>query len=74
MKTVKYRELVRNPATVGKLKPGDAVQVKRREGDLVLLRPKRRRLTAEEIERDLQALAAGDPKLDVQAVLADLRG
>ena len=55
---------------IGKRQP---VRFKGCGGNRVVSQPKPRRLTAREIEAELQRLAADDPKLDVQAVLADLR-
>ena len=75
VKEITKRELVRNPSVVANLKPGESVAIKGRGGeDLVLSHRKRRKLSAEEIEAELQRMAADDPPLDVQAVLNDLRG
>ena len=76
MKPITKRELSRNPALISHLKPGESVEVVGRDSDanLIVSRPKKQRLTAEQIEADLKRLSADDPKVDVQAVLNDLRG
>ena len=74
MKAISKRQLVRNPALVSHLKPGESLEIADGDSKLIVSRPKRQRLTAEQIEADLKRLSAGDPPLDVQAVLKDLRG
>jgi hypothetical protein len=68
------RQLVRNPALVSHLKPGESLEIQDGASKLIVSRPKAKRLSAEQIEADLQRLSTSDPKLDVQAVLNDLRG
>ncbi len=74
MKAITKRQLVRNPALVSHLKPGESLEIPDGDSKLILSRPKKQRLTAEQIEADLKRLSADDPKVDVQAVLDDLRG
>jgi hypothetical protein len=73
VKAISKRQLVRNPAMVSHLKPGESLTVADGESHLVISRPKKHCLSAEQIESDLQKLSHSDPRLDVQAVLNDLR-
>jgi hypothetical protein len=56
---------------VSHLKPGESLEIQDGASKLVVSRPKSRRLSAEQIEEDLQKLGSGDPELDVQSVLAE---
>ena len=73
MKTVSKRQLVRNPALVSHLKPGQSLQLEDGKEPLVVSRPKRPRLTAEQIHAELDRLCEGAPRHDSQAALRDLR-
>jgi len=67
----KPRRIVAKPGV--KIEPEAIGQAVAEERESVS-RPKRQRLTAQQIEADFKRLSADDPKLDVQAVLKDLRG
>ena len=73
MKTVTKRQLVRNPALVSHLKPGESLAIEDGETPLVVSRPKRDQLTADQIEAEIQLICKDAPTLDCQEVLNDLR-
>jgi hypothetical protein len=73
VKTITTRELVPNPSLASHLKPGQSVQVEDGKGPLVLSCRKRVRLTAEQIQAELDRLCEGAPVQDTQAVLRNLR-
>jgi hypothetical protein len=73
MRTISKRQLVRHPALASRLKPGQSVQLEDGKEPLVLSRPKRVRLTAEQIHAELDRLCEGAPVQDAQAALQDLR-
>ena len=73
MKAISKRELVRNPSLASHLKPGQSLQLEDGKEPLVLSRPKRVRLTAEQIHAELDRLCEGGPVQDAQAALRDLR-
>jgi len=73
MKTVSKRQLVRNPALVSHLKPGESLQIEDGDTPLVVSRPKRHQWTADEIEAEIQRICEKAPPLDCQEVLNDLR-
>jgi hypothetical protein len=73
MKTITKRELVRNPALASHLRPGESVQLEDGKEPLVILRRKKRTLTAEDIHAELDRICKGTPEIDTLAVLNDLR-
>ena len=73
MKTISKRELVRNPSLVSHLKPGESFQLEDGKEPLVVLRRKRRRLSAEEIHAELDRLCEGAAVRDTQTAMRDLR-
>ncbi len=73
VKTITKRELLRNASALGHLKPGESVEVRGRDGNLIVSRPRGQRLSAQQMEAELDRLADKCPPLDVQAVLNDLR-
>jgi hypothetical protein len=73
MKTITKRELVRNPALASHLRPGESVQLEDGKEPLVILRRKKRTLTAEDIHAELDRICKGAPEMDTLAVLNDLR-
>jgi hypothetical protein len=73
MKTVTKRELVRNPALASHLRPGESIQLEDAKEPLVILRRKRRTLTAKDIHAELDRICSGAPEMDTLAVLKDLR-
>jgi len=73
VKTISKRELVRNPSLASHLKPGQSLRLQDGREPLVLSRPKRTRLTADEIHAELDRLCEGAPVQDTQAALRDLR-
>ena len=74
MKVIKKRELVRKPSLVSHLKPGQSLAVEDGKVPLLISRPKVKKLTADEIEAELQRLGKDQPEMDCQEVLDDLRG
>ena len=73
MKRITKRELVRNPALASHLRPGESIQLEDGKEPLVILRRKKRTLTAEEIHAELDRICKGAPAMDTLAVLNDLR-
>ena len=73
MSAITKRELVRNPSSVSHLKPGESIEIKDGKEPLVVMRRKKRKLTAEQMHAELDRICKGAPKMDTQAVLDDLR-
>jgi len=73
MAMLKKRELVHNPGLVSHLRPGESIELEDRKEPLVVLRRKKRTLTADEIHAELDRIWEGVPELDAQAALHDLR-
>jgi hypothetical protein len=73
MKTITKRELVRNPALASHLRPGESIRLEVGKEPLVILRRKKRTLTAEDIHTELDRICKGAPEIDTLAVLNDLR-
>ena len=73
MKTLTKRELVRKPSIVSSLKPGESVAIKDGGSELIVTRKARKKMSAEEFEAKLQEIFKGDPEMDCQAILHDLR-
>ncbi|HEY5482042.1 MAG TPA: hypothetical protein VIL39_11210 [Verrucomicrobiae bacterium] len=73
MTMLKKRELVRNPGLASHLRPGESIELEDRKEPLVVLRRKKRTLTADEIHAELDRIWEGVPELDAQAALNDLR-
>jgi hypothetical protein len=73
MRKISKRELVRNPSLASHLKPGQFIELEDGKEPLVISRPKRSRLTAEQIHAELDRLCEGAPSHDAQAVLRGLR-
>ena len=71
MKVFTKRELTRRPAILNTLAPGDMARIADPKGDLVIVRQKSTRLTAEQMCAQLDALAPACPVLDVDRILAD---
>ena len=74
MKQISKRELVRKPSLVSHLKPGESLVVADGKLPLLISRPKIKKLTAAEIEAELQKLGKDQPEMNCQEVLDDLRG
>jgi len=73
MKAISKRQLQRKPSLMSKLKPGETLSIEDDSGQLLVSRPKRSNLKAEDIHKELDRLCEGAPELDAQAVLDDLR-
>ena len=73
MKTISKRQLVRHPGLASCLKAGQSVQLEDGKEPPVLSRPKRVRLTVEQIHAELDRLCEGAPVQDAQAALQDRR-
>ena len=54
-------------------RPGESVQIEDGKEPLVVLRRKKRTLTAEDIHTELDRICKGAPEMDTLAVLNDLR-
>jgi hypothetical protein len=74
MKAITKRDLVRRPSIVSHLKPGQSLAVEDGKVPLLVSRPKTKRLTADEIEAELQRLGKDQPAMNCQEILNDLRG
>ncbi len=73
MKRISKRQLVRNPALVSHLKPGQSLQLEDGKEPLIISRGKPTRLTAEQIHAELDRLCEGAPAQNAQDTLKDLR-
>jgi hypothetical protein len=73
MKTLTKRDLVRNPSLASHLKPGESIQVEDGREPLVVMRRKKRTLTADQIHAEIDRICKDAPPMDCQAVLNDLR-
>jgi hypothetical protein len=73
MKTLTKRELVKRPALVSQLQPGEAIQIEDGAMPIIVARKKLPQLNPEQIEKDIQKLWKGLGPVDCQAVLSDLR-
>jgi hypothetical protein len=73
MKPITKRELIRNPSLVPHLKPGESSEVKNGDSNITVARRKKRLLSVQKMEAELDALAKKCPPMDCQAVLNDLR-
>lgn len=73
MRKLTKRSLVKRTALASQLQPGESVQLEDSPTPLVLTRQKLPRLSAQQIERDLAALAQGIEPMDADALLEDLR-
>ena len=71
VKTITKRELTRKPSTLTAIQPGECLGVEDREGGLIVTRQKRRRLSADEMEVEIQRLSGDAPKLDTLAFLQE---
>lgn len=73
MRELTKRSLVKRPALASQLQPGESIQLEDSPTPLVLTRQKLPRLTVDQIERDLAALARDIPPLDADTLLDDSR-
>lgn len=73
MRKISKRELVRNPSLASHLKPGESIQLEDGKEPLMIARPKRVRLSAEQIHAELDRLCKDAPEHDTQVALRDLR-
>jgi len=73
MKALRKRDLVRNPSLASHLKPGESIQIEDGKEPLVMMRRKKRTLTADEIHAEIDRICKDAPAMDCQAVLNDLR-
>ena len=73
MKALTKRDLVKRPALVSQLQPGESFQIEDGASPITVARKKLSPLTPAQIERDLQMLWKGLGPVDCQAVLRDLR-
>lgn len=69
VRTITRREINRKPSLLSRVAPGESVLIEDRRGGMVLTRPITNRLSAEEIAREIAAVASGCPKVDVDAIL-----
>jgi hypothetical protein len=73
VKRTTKRELVRNPALASHLRPGESIQIEDGREPLVILRRKKRTLTAEATHAELDRICKGAREMDTLAVLNDFR-
>ena len=73
MKRITKRELVRNPALASHLRPGESIRLEDGKEPLIVLRQKKRTLTAKDIHAELDRICSGAPEIDTLTVLKDLR-
>ena len=71
MKTISKRELSRKPSALTAIQPGESLRVEDREGGLIVLRPKHRRLSLDEMEVEIKRLSGDAPKLDTLTFLQE---
>jgi hypothetical protein len=69
MKTMARRQLSREPSRLDKIKPGESVAVPDSKGGLVVTRPKRKKLSADELFAEVERLGAGCPPVDTLKTL-----
>ncbi|PWU12211.1 MAG: hypothetical protein C5B50_21780 [Verrucomicrobia bacterium] len=72
MKEITKRQFMRKPSVISGLQPGESVTIQGKP-DLVVSRPKGRRVTFQEMGSELDKLASKCPEIDTLAVLKDLR-
>jgi len=71
MKTITRRQLSRSPAALKSIHPGESVQVPDGNEGLIITRRKSRRVTAEEMFRELEKLAPHCPPADTLRLSED---
>lgn len=71
MKTLTRRQLSREPSKLDAIKPGESVVVPDAKGGLLVTRPKKNALSADEMLADLDKLAADCPSMDTLSFLTD---
>jgi hypothetical protein len=73
VKKISKRELIAKLELASRLKPGQSLQLGNDKKPLTLSRPKRVRLTAEQIHAELDRLCEGAPARNAQLALRNLR-
>ncbi len=73
VKRITKRALLRNLALASRLRPGESLQIEDGREPLVILRRKKRTLTAHDIHTKLDRICEGAPEMATLAVLNDLR-
>jgi hypothetical protein len=71
VKTISKREMTRKPSQLTAIQPGESMRVEDREGELIVTRPKRHRMTLAEIEAEIDRLGQGVPKIDTLSFLQE---
>jgi hypothetical protein len=71
MKTLTRRQLSREPSQLDKIKPGESVAVPDSKGGLIVTRPKKRKLSAEELFAEVDRLGADCPSMDTLKILQE---
>ena len=72
VKAISKRQFMRKPSVLSGLQPGESVSINGNP-TLVVSRPKEGQLTPQEMEAELDKLAAKCPEIDTLEVLRDLR-
>jgi len=72
MRQISKRQFMRKPSILSGLQAGESVTIAGRP-PLVVSRPKEGELTAQQMEAQLDKLAAKCPKIDTLRILKDLR-
>jgi hypothetical protein len=68
MKTISKRDMTRQPSKITRIRPGESLHIKDREGGLVVTRTKPKRMTFAEFEASVEDLGKGMPRLDTLAL------
>ncbi|MGO8765924.1 MAG: hypothetical protein ACLQSR_12435 [Limisphaerales bacterium] len=71
MKMITRRQLSREPARLNQIKPGQSVLVPDARGGLVVTRPKKSSMSAEQIFAEVERLCEGCPPIDTLAFLRE---
>jgi hypothetical protein len=71
MKTMTRRQLSREPSRLDKIRPGESVAVPDSKGGLIVTRPKKKRLSADELFAEVERMGAGCPPVDTLKILQE---
>lgn len=71
MKMITRRQLSREPSRLDKIKPGESVVVPDSKGGLLVTRPRKKKLTPEEMFTEVERLCADCPPIDTLRILQE---
>jgi hypothetical protein len=71
VKTMTRRQLSREPSQLDKIKPGESVAVPDSKGGLIVGRPKKSKLSVDELFADVERIGAGCPPMDTLKILQE---